>query len=106
MNPPDAGWMSWLDKIGWPLAIMIGGAAVVFLIVRAIWAWARPHLDRWIEVQVKAKDAEAARHAAISDAMTKLVDKTLEIQESTKQTVDQLKEKVPEVCKWKGKNDV
>lgn len=101
MTPPDPGWMPWLDKIGWPLSLMIGGAVAVFWVVRALWSWGRPHLDRWIEAKVEAKDAEAARHASISEAMTKLVDKTIEIQESNSDWIKALTTSVPTVCRWK-----
>lgn len=100
-TPPDPGWMPWLDKIGWPLAIMLGGAVVVFWIVRALWAWGRPWLDRWIDAKVKAMEAEAARHAAIAEAMKKLVDKTIEMQEATAASVSDVPKHFPNICRWK-----
>lgn len=89
--------MPWLDKIGWPLAIMIGGAAAFFWIIRGVWAWGKPHVDRWIDANVKAKEAESARHQAMSESMTKLVDKTIEIQEATAAVANEVKEKVNEI---------
>lgn len=62
-----------------------------------------PHVDQWIAAKVKAKEAEAERHKSTAEALTKIVDKTIEIQEHTRDVAEKIQEKVPEVCKWKPK---
>lgn len=94
MTAPDPTWMTWLDRLGVPLAILVALVATVFFTMRKLWTWFQPHLDRLIEAHVK-------RQETIAMSMAELTSKTIEIQKSNAETLANINRKVPEVCKWK-----
>lgn len=101
MPPPDAGWITWLNQVGLPITILLLIAVSVFWIVRGLWAWGHPWLDKWIEAGVKAKEAEADRHRSVAESLKTLVEKTIEIHQSQSKDIAEIKNGIPNVCKYK-----
>lgn len=91
--PPDSDWLLWLDKLGWPLAILIIFVVGVFFGLRRITNWALPHIDRMIEAHVK-------RQESVAQSMKDLADKTIEIQQANAASIKTMTSAVQNACKW------
>lgn len=94
MPTPDSAWLTWIERLGLPLVILIVLMLSVFFGLKKLWAWFQPHLDKLIEAHVKRQETIAA-------SMAELTAKTIEIQKSNAETLANINQKVPEVCKWK-----
>lgn len=95
--PEPTNWADWIDRFGWPGLIVV----ILLLISRNLWNWAKPHLDNWIAAKVATAKAEEERHRSVAESLQKLTDKTIEIQQSTLNSVTALKKELPKSCKWK-----
>jgi uncharacterized protein involved in cysteine biosynthesis len=94
MQPPDPEWLTWLDRLGWPLFFLIALIVCAFFSLRRLWSWFQPHLDKIIESHVK-------RNESIANSMKELAEKTIKIQEANSETLTSLNKKLPDACKWK-----
>lgn len=90
-------WMDWADRFGWPGII---GLLVIITISR-LWKWGQPWLDKWIMAKIEERQAQAQRHKDMAESLKKLTDRTIEIQQSTENSVNQIKQELPQSCKWK-----
>lgn len=86
--------MTWIERLGLPLAILVAIVLSVFFTIRRLWSWFQPHLDKLIEAHVR-------RQESISASMKQLVDKTIEIQQTNSESLSSINRKLPEACKWK-----
>lgn len=93
MPAPDASWMPWLDRFGFPVALLVLLAVMTYFALRAIFKWAVPHVDKMIEAHVK-------RQESVAESMKKLVDKTIEMQENNANSIGEIVKEIPKLCKW------
>lgn len=83
-------WVSIIERLGLPVAFSLFVLFVFWRIVK----WGLPRIDKMI-------DAHVERQRSMSESTAKLVEKTIEIQQATSQSVNDIKKDVPTTCKWK-----